>query len=381
LDTKASNVSVPEKNKIKYDLSTWHISLREYYSSQRYSLSSETNHFGRTIAAKQTIRMKNPPSILLSALLAGTASILTAGFACAQDDVFVTDNGDNSVSMIAPDGTITQYIDPAKDPGALSGPTGLAFNSAGDLFVANNGNGTIAEFSPGGTFIGDYATGLSNPRGIAFDSAGNLFVAEQNISRITEIPAGTVPGTNFTGSFIVQNLQSPNGIAFDSAGNLYVASGGGGALQKITFSSVGVYDTNFPIVTALTNPNGVASAGGNVFVVNTNANDVLKFAADGTPLGVAIGDSSNTFSNAHGLAIDSAGDFWVTDEGDNSVSEYNAAGGLIETFSGADGAFSGPNFITTMTVPEPSAIALLMASLGLLFYFTRRKAAVATIRS
>jgi energy-converting hydrogenase Eha subunit G len=71
----------------------------------------------------------------------------------------------------------------------------------------------------------------------------------------------------------------------------------------------------------------------------------------------------------------------VTDEGDNTVSEYDSAGDLITTFSGAGGNFAGPNFVTTFAVPEPSAIALLMAGLGLLVYFTRRKAVVATVRS
>src|ERR1035438_5085767 len=56
----------------------------------------------------------------------------------------------------------------------LTGPVGLAFNSAGNLYAANVGNSTIEEFTSGGVGSVFANTGLSNPWGLAFDSAGNL---------------------------------------------------------------------------------------------------------------------------------------------------------------------------------------------------------------
>ena len=309
--------------------------------------------------------MKKIQSIFLPAVFAGIATVFTTGIASAQNE-YVTDNADNPVSEITPSGTVTQFLSNSPD---LAGPTGLAFNSAGDLLVANN-NGNIAEFTSGGTFIGNYATGVSSfgngLRGLAFDSAGNLFVANRTGGVITEIPMGGGPsitiGLNTNGAV--------NGVAFDSAGNLYVAVGS--TLDKITFSSVGVYSGMTSIVTDLTNPNGVASEGGNVFVVNTNSNDVLEFDATGNLIGTVVSGLPN--NAGHGLSIDSLGNFWVTDEGIyNDVTEYSSTGTLLQTVTSSN--FAGPNFITTVTsnVPEPSAIALMLAGVGLLFYFTRRK--------
>jgi glucose/arabinose dehydrogenase len=56
----------------------------------------------------------------------------------------------------------------------LSGPTGLAFDSAGDLFVTENniftGDGSIVEITPGG-LQSTFASGLGNLYGLAFQPA------------------------------------------------------------------------------------------------------------------------------------------------------------------------------------------------------------------
>ena len=48
----------------------------------------------------------------------------------------------------------------------LSGPQGLAFDSAGNLYVANSLNGTIEKFAPNGTGS-VFASGLNSPSSIA----------------------------------------------------------------------------------------------------------------------------------------------------------------------------------------------------------------------
>jgi glucose/arabinose dehydrogenase len=313
--------------------------------------------------------MKKIQSIFLPALVAGVASVFTAGVAFA-DDVFVSDNGDNSILEIAPDGTVSTFISNSSD---LGGPTGLTFNSAGDLFVANNGTGTIAEFSSNGTFIGNYASGLQNPRALAFDSFGNLFVADQSSGRITEIPAGTVAtpgGTNFAGSFVKDFLNFPNGIAFDSNGNLFVASGGGDFIEKLTFTG-GVFNGATPFVTSgLNNPVGLATEGTDVFVMDNNTDSILEYDSNGNFVKSVVSDPSH-MDDSKGLAIDSKGDFFVTNEGNGTVSEYDANGDFLATVTG----FDGPNYIATLAVPEPSTYVLLTAGLGMLFFLGRRKVA------
>ena len=57
---------------------------------------------------------------------------------------------------------------------SLTGPVGLAFDSAGNLFVA--ADVTIYEFTPTGART-TFATVQLGANGLAFDRAGNLFVA------------------------------------------------------------------------------------------------------------------------------------------------------------------------------------------------------------
>ena len=97
----------------------------------------------------------------------------------------------------------------------LPGPTGVAFDSAGNLYAANEANNTIAKITPGGV-VSIFASGLNGPNGLAFDRAGNLFVTNTGSSNIVKF---TLDGT---GSVFANFGLAGSGLAFDNVGNLYV---------------------------------------------------------------------------------------------------------------------------------------------------------------
>jgi sugar lactone lactonase YvrE len=302
--------------------------------------------------------MKKIQPFFLPALLAGVASLLTAGVSFA-DDVFVTNNGDNTVEEIS-NGVTSTFT--ATD---LDGPTGIAVYGD-NLYVANNANidaGYVAEYSlTNGAFEGVVVGGLSNPRGITFDSSGDLFVANQSNGSIVEVPTGGAMATT-----LATGLDFPNGLTFDD-GSLFVANGQGNSIDQVSLTGVVT-----PLISGLSNPNGLATGGGNLFETDNGTSTVLEFDPTGAFVGTAVSDPVDML-NSKGLAIDSAGDFWVTDEGDNSVSEYGPAGNLLAVYStGLD----GPNYITTLAVPEPSAYLLMLGGMGALFVTLRRRQGVA----
>lgn len=324
--------------------------------------------------------MKKIQFSFLSALVVGAASILASGIACA-DDVFVSNNGNNSIEEIV-NGVPTTFVAPTSD---LSGPTGIA-TYGGNIYVANNANnpiggGFVAEFSLNGTFEGDVATGLNAPRGVVFDSFGNMYVSNQDGGTITEVPAGGGPAKT-----IVSGLAFAEALTFDNANNLYVtnydsAIGGGNNIQKIsltdgvvnsitTFATMGVND---PIgITYDT----VGANAGNFFVVQ-QSNQVVEFNLAGqiVPPNPFIQDL-NTSDAADDIIVDTAGDFYVTDNGDNTVTEYNSLGEVLKVYN-SPGAFDGPCYLTSLVVPEPSTYVLCIAGLGLLVFLRRRKAVTA----
>jgi PEP-CTERM motif/NHL repeat len=300
-------------------------------------------------------------NLFFPAVVAG-ASFLTAGVASA-DNVFVSNNGDNSILEISSGSSSpTVFI---SDNANLNGPTGIAFNSAGDLLVANNGTvgaGFIAEYSSTGAFIGDIATGLFNPRGLAFDASGNLFVANQSGGSIVEIPFnGTSYGSSFT---LASGFNFPNGLAYGNGG-LYVANAGASTIVQLSLPS----GTPSPFVSGVTNPNGLAFLGSDLLEVNTGSDQILEYNPAGTEIGVFAG--STYLNNAHGIAVDSADNVWVTNEGNQTVVEFSSTGAFLGSYAG----FSGPNFITTDAVPEPSTWAMMLGGLSALLFLARRKKA------
>ena len=116
-------------------------------------------------------------------------------------------------------------------------PNGLAEDSEGNLFIADTGAGKIIKRDILGN-IKVIATGLSGPTGLAFDSAtGFLFISETTAGRITTMPVGKALSGRIKlrikaagggwGSWITappQTFTSPNTPAacVDESGNLYV---------------------------------------------------------------------------------------------------------------------------------------------------------------
>ena len=176
------------------------------------------------------------------------------------------------------------------------------------------------------------------PWAIVFDSQGNLYFAETNNHVIREVtPAGgltTVAGTGVQGFSgdgglaTSAELDSPAGLALDSAGNFYIADTHNQRIRKITLAA-GLIAT-------------VAGTG------------VAGFAGDGGPAAAALLDHPTA------LALDSAGNLYIADTGNQRIRKLTAATGAITTVAG-DGVegFSGDNGpATAASIDSPAGIAL-----------------------
>ena len=226
-------------------------------------------------------------------------------------------------------------------------PASIAADAAGNVYRA--GNGAIFKITPAGmvsTLAGTAgvrgsadgsgaAAQFFNPSGIAADAAGNLYVADSgSIRKITAAGAvTTLAGTanlagNVDGSGANAQFNSPSGIAVDAAGNLYVVDPGNQNIRKITPAGV---------VTTLAGTTGVAFTG----------------RTDGS--------GASRFGYPHYIAVDAAGNVYVTDTVGQIVRKITPTG-VVTTLAGTrgvNGSADGSGAAARFNYPQ--GIALDMA--------------------
>ena len=163
----------------------------------------------------------------------------------------------------------------------LNFPEGVAVDSAGNLYIADSGNyrirtvsnGVITTVAGNGTqgFSGDNgpatSAALSGPNGVAVDSAGNLYIADYYNNRIRKVSNGVITtvaggGASFgdNGPATSAQLYEPWGVAVDSAGNLYIADSGNDRIRVLTPSGSSCSASVTPLSLF------AAAAGGNLTV-------------------------------------------------------------------------------------------------------------------
>jgi len=173
----------------------------------------------------------------------------------AKDNVFISDQGNNLVRRIAPDGTVSTFAGDG-EPGVADGPANAArFQQLGPLTLDRSGNllvssgvnlrridpqGQVSTLAAGG-FTQHPVSAVRFGRrlaGLASDSAGDLFVADLDAYKIYKVrtldgsvSVHAIPGSLDVSVFAVASVAT--GMAIDEDDNLYVATDSGTSLQKI----------------------------------------------------------------------------------------------------------------------------------------------------
>jgi DNA-binding beta-propeller fold protein YncE len=239
---------------------------------------------------------------------------------------------DASIWRFDTDGTGSLFAGPT-----IFGPSGLAYDKAGNLYVANANNNTIEKFSTNGTpsvFAADPGDNsvMNGPTGLAFDANGNLYTANYFGNSIEKFSTNGTPSTFATDDGTYSVVISPDGLAFDQAGNLYVANSGGNYIEK--FAADGTPLGNFGDSSFLNDPEGlVFDTNGNLYVANNVpaswSPSIVKFDPSGNGSIVA----TNMLDSPQFLAFDEAGNLYVSNYGQNDVVKVTPAG-VSSVFAG-----------------------------------------------
>ncbi|TAK33737.1 MAG: hypothetical protein EPO21_11995 [Chloroflexota bacterium] len=304
----------------------------------------------------------------------GGSSVLAWPNGIAVDssgNVYVADLGNFAVEKFTSTGT---YLATLGYYGSGSGQflwaSGVAVDSAGNLHVADTGNDRVQKFnssgayvtkwgSTGGPMVGSSADGqFASPSAIALDSAGNVYVADSGNNRIQKFTsAGTFVSKMGTYGSTAGKLNWPSGVALDSAGNVYVADSGNNRIQKFSsagaflailgFKSCPKYDiatgTMLPGVNGgLCRPTGIAlDSAGNIYVTDAGNDRVQKLSSSGAFLTKwgSTGTGDGQFDGPTGIALDSAGNVYVADSGNNRIQKFSGAGTFLTKWGSKGGAY------------------------------------------
>jgi IPT/TIG domain/NHL repeat len=247
------------------------------------------------------------------------------------------------------------FIGSSKDgPAATAGfflPAGLVLDKTGNLFVYDLGNGEIREITPssntGGSMVstlytfgyaggGIYANHSEFIAGLAYQG-GTFFTGFT--PWMVPFPVGTtgqwIPPPNKSAggaeTLFPLNNWSPEGVATDRSGNIYAAA------------------DNYIFIIYKNGPISWTSIGTG-----------QKGSLDGTfslnIQGQAVPADEPSFSGPSGVAVDSLGNIFVADPGNNKIRKIDISNGAVSTFAGSgnqaekDGTGSAASFFIPLFI-------------------------------
>jgi sugar lactone lactonase YvrE len=304
----------------------------------------------------------------------------------SQGDLFITDAENNRIREVnATSQIITTVVGsgvpcakptlPCGDGGPATSasifmPRTITIAPSGDLLVADDGDNKIREVSgetgnittivgsggrcgtgpqevpwPCGDGGPALSASLNDARGAVLDAAGNLYFVDAQDNRVREVhttgtittvagdgPDGNAPtGCNLQGNLsgdggpaVSATLDCPLGLDMDSQGNLYVAD---------TYNNV-------------------------IRLINTGTPRIITTIA-GTGTAGHTGDgglaTNATLNSPDRVSVNGAGNFFISDSGNNVIRRVDGASGIITAFAG-NGTFAfagdgGPALSASFATP------------------------------
>ncbi|MGH7952669.1 MAG: chitobiase/beta-hexosaminidase C-terminal domain-containing protein [Limisphaerales bacterium] len=281
---------------------------------------------GLTNAIRLLARFSNPQGICID----------------SENNLYVADSGNNIVRKITASGQVTTI----GADGGFSGPTGVCVDGAGNVYVADSGNcnrvckidtngivtvyANVTQCGPG---IGNFAPGLWQ---LVIGPDSNIYIGYwASLRAITTngaviYLAGT--GCNCPGGW---GLNIGPGV--DAATNVYAATGGNlwkvipdGSTELFAGGNSGFSDGPRLLAGFYNLQDATVDSYTNIFLTDTTY--IRKISADGwvsTLAGTGVPGYKNgrglvaQFNGADGLCIDTNGNIYVADSGNNCIREIS----------------------------------------------------------
>ena len=337
----------------------------------------------------------------------------------SSGNVYIADTNNNAIKEW---NAVSQQVITLVSSG-LNGPKGVAVDAAGNVYIADSGNAAVKEWNPLTQQVVTLGfVGLAYPNSVTVDAAGNVYVTDSGANAAFEWNASTQQKM-----LVIPGLSNPTGIALDSSGNIYLLNSGG-SIYEFSIGFAGVAQTsqtllesgdsqvlmtalpygatlpweatttaswihlNSPggtvptplsfsydgnagatrsgvislnngtatltvtqpaagyaaagalttlVASGLNSPSAVAmDSSGNIYFADTGNNAIKEWNASTQQVTTVV---SSGLSSPYGVAADGAGNIYIADSGNNAIKEWNAASGKVTTL--VSGGLNGPRGI------------------------------------
>lgn len=320
------------------------------------------NYVGVIPKSSATIFGTAPGATVLP--LTRTLTSPTAVTVDANNDVFTLNQGTGEVTVLSPvTRTIFGQLFVANEASnlritkGLADHAGLVVDTAGDLYfttasgidVISPTNKYIDEVYCLANYVTTLVSSVSYAYGLAIDSSGNLYVSIQAPGSMAHVDVIAPNATTIFGQSVgagspvalsaTGNESNVAGITFDSAGDLWIANGISNTVSVVsktgnTLFGLGGMTANklsvfTPLSSKVSNPIGVTfDQTGDLLVTNYGSGTVLALAkSTGVFYGTSLTANSASplfqdFQQLYhpaGVAVDGAGDVFVSDVSNNSL--------------------------------------------------------------
>jgi len=297
----------------------------------------------------------------------------------------------------------------------LNGAQGVTVDSAGNLYINDTGNSVVDKVDTAGNMTlwagvvgsngGNDGQGtnahFNQPAGgIAVDSAGNVYVTDTQTKTIRKIDTArnvtTIAGTvgvlgSSDGQGTNAQFNTPAGLVLGSGGNIYVADTGNNTIRKIDPAFNVTTVAGQPNVPGTTDGQGANAlfnspsclamdSAGNLYVTDSKNDTIRKIdtAFNVTTIAGQAGVAGATdaqglfaaFSNPYGIAVDKAGNLYVGDYNNQAIRKIDTAynvttiAGVLDIKGSTDGNGTSAFFNGPRGVTVDSAGNLYVADSG-----------------
>ena len=356
-------------------------------------------------------------------LSAGNGAISANGICySATNQTPTTADGKTKDSVYNPGTSVTAFTShlTGLTPGTKYYIRGYATNSAGTGYgsvvtfttlAANSGTNIVTVSTFAGTGVAGFMDGpasgamFNNPAGVSVDGKGNVYVSDSfndlvreisSTGNVTTIAGNQSPGL-LNGTGLSTEFYAPGGQVVDAQGNLYVSDQGNNVIRKITPAGVvttyagtgqagyrnGAVDSAHlanasDSLARFNSPQGLCIDGsGNIFVADRGNNVIREIMPNGRTKTVAGNkvkgfiDATGAvafFNTPSGVAIDSKGNLWVTDQGNSALREISS-GGVVTTIFGSPNQQNLLGYPSAITIDAQGNLYIVDES-GRIFEYT-----------